>query len=501
MHSHQFYSSDSPGYAGTAAATTNYSAVTAACMMLRKSLYNELGGLDEQYLRVQFNDVDLCLRMREKGYSIVYTPYAELYHHESVSRGHLRINLAENVYMRERWGTVLDKDPYYNVNFARDRGNFNLRADLLRPKVLRQEVEQTQVKPVSLLRNLWTHRSNVIGRFKTIRNSSKTTLVPKPADGTAKYSHSGRVEHDKEPNSRNEEQHRDKSLRLRLANYWARKFRPRKPLRTGQLIWMFGSPRTGSTWLSKIMAELDNQERWHEPYVGLLFGSFIYERLEGNDKLLNSPAFIMGEPHREVWLRSIRNFVLEGAKARYPELREDQYLVVKEPNGSIGAPLLLEATPDSRLIFLIRDPRDVVASRLDAFRKGSWTRQDRDYSTDEELYEFTGHLAEEYSKVVSQVEKAYEAHPGRKTIVRYEDLMSDAANTLKIMYAALELEADPAQLEAAVAKHSWARIPDSEKGSGKFYRKAEPGGWKDDLSAEQIKLIEDITGPLLSKYY
>src|SRR3712207_1314706 len=129
------------------------------------------------------------------------------------------------------------------------------------------------------------------------------------------------------------------------------------------------------------MAELENQERWHEPYVGLLFGSFIYERLKDDDKLLNNPAFIMGEPYRKVWLGSIRDFVLEGAAARYPDLKKDQYLIVKEPNGSIGAPLLLEATPESRLIFLIRDSRDVIASRLDAFREGSWARQNQDYNT------------------------------------------------------------------------------------------------------------------------
>jgi len=502
VHSHQFYSSDSPGYAGAVATITNYSAVTAACMMLRKSLYNEFGGLDEQNFRVQFNDVDLCLRMREKGYFIVYTPYAELYHHESVSRGYLRVNFAENTHMRERWGTVLDKDPYYHANFARDRGDFNLRADLLRPKVLRQEIEQTQVKAVRFRTNPWKHWRNLIAKFRMLRDSPRTVLVPRPVYSTTKCFHSESVKHGKGFNLHGEKQRRGKSLGLRLANYWARKLRPRRPVRTGQLIWMFGSPRTGSTWLSKIMGELENQERWHEPYVGLLFGSFIYERLEGNDQLLNSPAFIMGEPHRKVWLRSIRNFVLEGAAARYPRLREDQYLVVKEPNGSIGAPLLLEATPDSRLIFLIRDPRDVLASRLDAFRKGSWTRQDRDYSTVEKLNEFTRHLAEEYSKAVSQVEKAYEAHPpGRKTVVRYEDLRYDAIDTLKTMYAALEMEVDEEQLEAAVAKHSWARIPESEKGSGKFYRKAEPGGWKDDLSTEQIRLIEGITGPILSKYY
>jgi hypothetical protein len=249
------------------------------------------------------------------------------------------------------------------------------------------------------------------------------------------------------------------------------------------------------------MAELENQERWHEPFVGLLFGGFIYERLKDAQKLLNEPTFIMGEPYREVWIRSIRNFVLEGAGARYPELEKDQFLVVKEPNGSIGAPLLLEATPESRLIFLIRDSRDVIASRLDAFREGSWARQNQDYKTAEKLNAATKDLAEDYLRVVSKVQEAYEAHSGRKAFVRYEDLRYDPINVLKTMYDALEIEADEAQLESAVFKHSWSRIPDSEKGKDKFFRSAQPEGWRDDLSSEQIRLIEDITGPILSKYY
>jgi hypothetical protein len=274
-----------------------------------------------------------------------------------------------------------------------------------------------------------------------------------------------------------------------------------QPVRTEQLIWIFGHSRTGSTWLSWMMAELENQERWHEPYVGMLFGSFLYQRLKGNDKVLNNPGFIMAEPYREVWLRSIGSLVLEGAAARYPELREDQYLVIKEPNGSIGAPLLMEATPGSRMIFLIRDPRDVVASRLDAFREGGWAVQDRDLSTAEKLKEHTERLAKDYLRVVSKVQDAYEAHPGKKVLVRYEDLRHDTVNVLKEMYDVLEVEVDEAQIEAAAAKHSWERIPESEKGKDKFFRKAQPGGWRDDLSPDQIKLIEDVTGPLLSKYY
>jgi hypothetical protein len=275
----------------------------------------------------------------------------------------------------------------------------------------------------------------------------------------------------------------------------------RRPVRTDQLIWMFGHSRTGSTWLSWMMAELENQERWHEPYVGMLFGSFMFQRLKDNHVVLNSPHFIMAEPYREVWLRSIRSFILEGAAARFPELREDQYLVVKEPNGSIGAPLLMDATPGSRMIFLIRDPRDVVASRLDAFAKSGWAHQKRDYSTVEKRNEHTKSLAQDYLRVVSKVQEAYEAHPGPRALVRYEDLRHDTVNALKAMYDALEVEADPAQIEAAAAKHSWDRIPEDQKGKDKFFRKAQPGGWKEDLSPDQIKLIEDITAPLLSRYY
>jgi len=250
-----------------------------------------------------------------------------------------------------------------------------------------------------------------------------------------------------------------------------------------------------------MMAELENQERWHEPYVGMLFGNFVYDKLKDNQKLLNNPTFIMGEPYREVWLRSIRNFVLEGAEARYPELREDQYLVIKEPNGSMGAPLLLESTPESRMIFLIRDSRDVIASRLDAFREGGWAERNREYSTAEELNAATKQMANLYLSMVSRVQEAYEAHPGKKVLVRYEDLRHDTVDTLKAMYRALEIEVDEAQLEAAVKKHSWENIPEEDKGKDKFFRKAQPGSWRDDLSPEQIEIIEDITGPILSKYY
>src|SRR5215213_3215899 len=225
-HSYQYYYSGSPGYAGTLMTTINYSAVTAACMLLRKSLFDELGGLDEENLSIQFNDVDLCLRMREQGYYIIYTPYAELYHHESASRGQGSGFHAEHLYMRERWGEVIDRDPYYNPNFSRAYGDFNLRADLLRPKVLQQESDQTQEAPVSWYKNPLRYRRYRISRFRTARSSPRTTIIPKLAKGTAKAS---RQRQDELP---------------QLVSSGATEPGVQKSLpRAEQLIWMFGHSR------------------------------------------------------------------------------------------------------------------------------------------------------------------------------------------------------------------------------------------------------------------
>ena len=131
---HAYYGyPDRSGYMGRIDIIGNYSAVTAACMMLRKQVFEEVGCFDEN-LAAAYNDVDLCLKIREKGYLVVYTPYARLYHHESFSRGYpdtLKKQerfLAEIEYLRARWGHLIDRgDPYYNPNLTLDRLDFSLR--------------------------------------------------------------------------------------------------------------------------------------------------------------------------------------------------------------------------------------------------------------------------------------------------------------------------------------------------------------------------------------
>jgi len=131
-HAHSRIKRTELGYFGRASLIQTMSAVTAACLVIRKDIYNEVGGLDEVNLAVAFNDVDFCLKVQSAGYRNIWTPFAELYHHESATRGlddapeKKRRFLSEVQYMKETWSTDTWKDPSYNPNLALDQSDFSL---------------------------------------------------------------------------------------------------------------------------------------------------------------------------------------------------------------------------------------------------------------------------------------------------------------------------------------------------------------------------------------
>jgi len=132
-HCHYKQARQNLGYMGRLCYAQNFSAVTGACLMVKKSLYEEVGGLDESFA-ISLNDVDFCLKLREKGLLNVFTPFCELFHFESTSRGlddqgekAERYN-KESERFREKWKAVLEAgDPYYNPNFSLDKSDFSLK--------------------------------------------------------------------------------------------------------------------------------------------------------------------------------------------------------------------------------------------------------------------------------------------------------------------------------------------------------------------------------------
>ena len=133
-HAHKYFDAESAGYFSRLHLTQNLSAVTAACLTVEKEIYQRVGGLNDSDLKVAFNDVDFCLKVKSLGLRNIWTPYAMLYHHESISRGQedthekkVRFN-REVLYMQERWGELLSSDPAYNKNLTLVHEDFSLAA-------------------------------------------------------------------------------------------------------------------------------------------------------------------------------------------------------------------------------------------------------------------------------------------------------------------------------------------------------------------------------------
>lgn len=130
-HTHHGFDSKHPGYFGKIILANNYSAVTGACLMCRREVFDEVGGFDEQ-IAVAYNDVDLCLKMRQHGYYNIYLPHVVLYHYESKTRGYDDTpekrdrSRQEAKIIHERWGEVIENDPCYNPNLTKAKRDYGL---------------------------------------------------------------------------------------------------------------------------------------------------------------------------------------------------------------------------------------------------------------------------------------------------------------------------------------------------------------------------------------
>ena len=131
-HSHKYLPDPRYGYFSRPHLIQDLSGCTAACLLTRRDVYEKVGRLNENELKIAFNDVDFCLKIRKAGYLIVYTPYAKLYHHESISRGSedtpekKKRFERECGYMYQTWGETLKKDPYYNPNLTLEHEDFGI---------------------------------------------------------------------------------------------------------------------------------------------------------------------------------------------------------------------------------------------------------------------------------------------------------------------------------------------------------------------------------------
>jgi hypothetical protein len=272
-----------------------------------------------------------------------------------------------------------------------------------------------------------------------------------------------------------------------------------------RLLWIFGSPRSGSTWLLGLLNEHERVVPIDEPLIGEHLAPILSDRPGFHPADLTSdnftwprfardvPTYFFSEGSSPTWLPPLGELL----RARFGHYAGDSNIVViKEPNGTQAADVILRALPRSRVVFLLRDGRDVVDSELASFLEGSWVSKKyplvRGIREDQRL-EFVRQSAYKWLWRTQLVEEAVTAHPGPKHVVRYEDLRHDPVPSLGALLDAIGL--DLGDLEDAVSRHAFETV--LARGSQEFHRSAQPGRWRESLAPEEQAVVEEVLGPKL----
>jgi hypothetical protein len=284
------------------------------------------------------------------------------------------------------------------------------------------------------------------------------------------------------------------------------------------LAWIFGSSRSGSTWLLRMLSKLERVIPIDDPHLGHHLGVWrpiplAWATAKDPPKLgtladykREKRDYLFSDRYRDVWLPQLRDLI----SARFEAQAADQVaeaggverpiVVVKEP-GSHAADTIMDLFPQSCLIFLLRDGRDVVDSWLDAYRDGSWATEEGAYPVDEAGR--TALIRWQASVWLHRTEVVQETYdrtdPERRVLIRYEEMRADSVTALKRICGALGIEADDAELTRIAAQNEFSQVPDSRKGEGQEIRRAKPGGWADHMSRDEIVEMHEILAEKLDE--
>jgi LPS sulfotransferase NodH len=273
-----------------------------------------------------------------------------------------------------------------------------------------------------------------------------------------------------------------------------------------------GSSRSGSTWLLQMLAELDGAVAIDDPHLGHHLGVWrpiplAWAAADQQPDLTtlgelkkDKPSFFFSERYAETWRPLLRELIAGRFAAQAAEEdRQPPLVIVKEP-GSQAAALLLSLFPRSRLIFLLRDGRDVVDSWLAAYRDGSWAQEEGAFPLAPDGREaFIRWQASVWAYRTTAVANAYEKHdPSRRILVQYEQLLADPAAALGRICEAIGVDARPEQLAAISAAHDIRAVPSEDRGPDRAIRNGWSGGWRRSLGAgERRAMLEELGAELV----
>jgi sulfotransferase family protein len=283
-----------------------------------------------------------------------------------------------------------------------------------------------------------------------------------------------------------------------------------------RLSWIFGSSRSGSTWLLRMLSDFDSVVPINDPHLGHHLGVWrpiplAWAASEAPPEELTTllelkadePGYFFAERYRDSWWEPLRDLIRSRFEAQAEEALADRTgtlsYVVKEP-GSHAAPLLAELFPDSKLIFLLRDGRDVVDSWLDGYRNGSWAIPGGAFPVSSEgRLPLIRWLSAVWVYRSRAVQKAFESRqPENRLLVRYETLREHTATTLAEVCEVLGLERG--QADEIADCHRFDRVPQEARGQRHAVRAAKPGSWLENLSHREQEAMHEALGPALEEF-
>lgn len=274
-------------------------------------------------------------------------------------------------------------------------------------------------------------------------------------------------------------------------------------------MWIMGSPRTGSTWLLNLLAGVTDGVRIDEPWIAPHLGT-PSTVLPGwpeaaarpiFDMARDRPSYVFADRNQGIWAPVMGDAVLRSLAATIPPAGGERLVFVKEPVGATGAPLLMRCLPGARLLFLVRDGRDVVDSLLDAL-DGGWVSQLTGITMEDSgRRPVLTSCARGWVRDMDAVQRAYDAHPpDRRLLVRYEDLRREPVAEVDRILRWLRRSVEPAKVREGVIRLDFDNIPEDQRGGGRFQRAAQPGLWRQHFDEEEQALLHDTMGETLARY-
>lgn len=285
--------------------------------------------------------------------------------------------------------------------------------------------------------------------------------------------------------------------------------------REDRLAWIFGSSRSGSTWLLRMLAELRGVVPIDDPHLGHHLGVWrpiplAWAACEDPPELTTllelksgEPDYFFSEHYRDSWWEPLRELIAARFEAQAigidSSLPAAPTYVVKEP-GSHAAPLLAELFPESKLIFLLRDGRDVVDSWLAAYQDDTWAIQKGAFPVAPEgRVPLIRWLAEVWAFRSRAVQQAFETRsPESRVLIRYEQLREQPFEGMEAICEMLGL--DRARLPEAIARHGFEQLPAAARGPKSEARSARPGSWREHLSEEEQEAMHEAMGETLERF-